>query len=172
MTRAFLDLGQRGLKVRSRALTNTLYARLFLCDLFIHGIGGGKYDEVTDDMIRRYYGIEPPEYLVLSATSLAAAALSRPAGRLPPTPPGRRRSVLQPAAPPAGRSPVAFRIGNLVTFRDATSADAALTSAGPARAFRQLRAVSDELRGALAGKWRRGNGDWPSATPRCGRMPF
>jgi hypothetical protein len=70
MVRAFLDLGRQALKVRSRALTNTMYARLFLCDLFIHGIGGGKYDEVTDAIIRRYYGIEPPAYLVLSATLL------------------------------------------------------------------------------------------------------
>jgi hypothetical protein len=70
MVRAFLDLGKRDLKVRSRALTNTMYARLFLCDLFIHGIGGGKYDEVTDAIIRRYYHVEPPAYLVLSATLL------------------------------------------------------------------------------------------------------
>jgi hypothetical protein len=70
MVRAFLDLGKQGLKVRSRGLTNTMYARLFLCDLFIHGIGGGKYDEVTDAIIRRYYGIEPPAYVVLSATLL------------------------------------------------------------------------------------------------------
>jgi hypothetical protein len=67
---AIHDLGKRGFKVRSRALTNTLYARLFLCDLFIHGIGGGKYDEVTDAIIRRYYGIEPPAFLILSATLL------------------------------------------------------------------------------------------------------
>jgi hypothetical protein len=70
MVRAFLDLGRQGFKVRSRALTNTMYARLFLCDLFVHGIGGGKYDEVTDAIIRRYYGAEPPGYLVLSATLL------------------------------------------------------------------------------------------------------
>jgi hypothetical protein len=70
MVRAYLDLEKQALKVRSRALTNTLYARLFLCDLFIHGIGGGKYDEVTDAIIRRYYDVEPPAYLVLSATLL------------------------------------------------------------------------------------------------------
>ena len=61
---------RRGMKVRSRALTNTLFARLFLSDLFIHGIGGGKYDELTDDLIRRFYGVEPPEFLILSATRL------------------------------------------------------------------------------------------------------
>jgi hypothetical protein len=57
-----------GIKIRSRALTTTLYARVFLADLFIHGIGGGKYDELTDELIRRFYGCEPPGYLVLSAT--------------------------------------------------------------------------------------------------------
>ena len=57
-----------GWKLRPRALTLTLYSRLALADLFIHGIGGGKYDEVTDEIIRRYFGIEPPEYAVVSAT--------------------------------------------------------------------------------------------------------
>jgi hypothetical protein len=70
MVRAWQDLEQRGLKVRSRALTNTLFARLFVADLFIHGIGGGKYDELTDDIVRRYYQCEPPGYMVLSATLL------------------------------------------------------------------------------------------------------
>jgi len=54
--------------LRPRALTLTLFARLCLGDFFIHGIGGGKYDEVTDAIIRDYFGIEPPEYQVLSAT--------------------------------------------------------------------------------------------------------
>jgi hypothetical protein len=61
---------QEGFKIRSRALSNTLFARLFLADLFVHGIGGGKYDELTDDIIRRFYGIEPPAYMVLTATRL------------------------------------------------------------------------------------------------------
>jgi hypothetical protein len=63
-----LEVG--GFLVRSRALTNTLFARLFLADLFIHGIGGGKYDELTDEIMRRFYDIEPPQYLVFSATRL------------------------------------------------------------------------------------------------------
>jgi hypothetical protein len=56
--------------LRPRALTLTLFARLCLGDFFIHGIGGGKYDEVTDQIIRAYFGIEPPSFLVLSATLL------------------------------------------------------------------------------------------------------
>ena len=54
--------------MRPRALTLTLFARLCLGDFFIHGIGGGKYDEVTDAIIRDYFRIEPPAYQVLSAT--------------------------------------------------------------------------------------------------------
>jgi hypothetical protein len=67
---AWVERERLGLKVRSRALTNTIYARLFLGDLFVHGIGGGKYDELTDELIRRFYGWEPPAFLVLSATRL------------------------------------------------------------------------------------------------------
>ncbi len=55
-------------RLRPRALTLTLFARVCLGDFFIHGIGGGKYDEVTDAIIRDYFGVEPPAYQVLSAT--------------------------------------------------------------------------------------------------------
>ncbi len=58
----------RGIKVRPRALITTMYARLVLSDLFIHGIGGAKYDELTDLIIRRFFGIEPPAYLTATAT--------------------------------------------------------------------------------------------------------
>jgi len=62
------DLPRRGIKLRSRALITTLFARLLLSDLFLHGIGGAKYDQLTDEIIRRFFGLEPPDYLVLSAT--------------------------------------------------------------------------------------------------------
>jgi len=55
-------------KIRPRALITTMYARLVLSDLFIHGIGGAKYDEVTDAIIRRFFGIEPPGYVTATAT--------------------------------------------------------------------------------------------------------
>ncbi len=63
-------LEKQGFKVRTRALTTTLFARLIAGDLFIHGIGGGKYDELTDEIIRRYFAIEPPAFVVLSGTLL------------------------------------------------------------------------------------------------------
>jgi hypothetical protein len=67
---AWQAMQHSGLKVRSRALTTTLFSRLLLADLFLHGIGGGRYDELTDELIRRFFGIEPPAFLVLSATRL------------------------------------------------------------------------------------------------------
>lgn len=57
-----------GVKLRTRALATTLFTRLYLADLFLHGIGGGLYDEVTDVVIHEFFGIEPPPYAVLSAT--------------------------------------------------------------------------------------------------------
>ena len=55
-------------RIRPRALITTMYARLVLSDLFIHGIGGAKYDEVTDAIIRRFFGIEPPGFVTATAT--------------------------------------------------------------------------------------------------------
>ncbi len=65
---AWRGLEASGYKIRSRALTTTLFARLMLADLFVHGIGGGKYDELTDELIRRFFGLEPPAFVVLSGT--------------------------------------------------------------------------------------------------------
>ncbi|MCI0379474.1 MAG: hypothetical protein L0215_17840 [Gemmataceae bacterium] len=67
---AFRDLEKQGCKVRTRALTTTLFARLLLADLFVHGIGGGKYDELTDRLFRDFFGMSPPAYLILSGTLL------------------------------------------------------------------------------------------------------
>ena len=46
----------------------TLWARLALGDLFIHGIGGAKYDRVTDLLIERFFGLAAPGFMVVSAT--------------------------------------------------------------------------------------------------------
>lgn len=55
---------------RPRALTLTTWARLLLADVFVHGIGGAKYDRITDRLIKRYFGIEPPAMACVSATLL------------------------------------------------------------------------------------------------------
>lgn len=57
-----------GIKIRSRALATTLYCRHFLADLFLHGIGGAKYDQVTDDLSQQFFGFAPPSHATLTAT--------------------------------------------------------------------------------------------------------
>jgi hypothetical protein len=65
---AFLLERFPGLRFRPRALTLTLWARLLLADLFIHGIGGAKYDRITDRLIKSYFGWDPPAMACVSAT--------------------------------------------------------------------------------------------------------
>jgi hypothetical protein len=62
------QLEEAEIRLRPRALITTMFARLVLSDLFIHGIGGAKYDQVTDAIIQRFFGIEPPLFQVISAT--------------------------------------------------------------------------------------------------------
>ena len=47
-----------------------MFARLFLSDLFIHGIGGAKYDQLTDAIVQRFFGIETPEFIVATYTAM------------------------------------------------------------------------------------------------------
>ena len=55
-------------KLRPRALVTTMFARLILSDLFLHGIGGGKYDQMADRIIAGFFGVKPPAFQVVSAT--------------------------------------------------------------------------------------------------------
>ena len=64
------EWSQRGVAIRPRALTTTMFARLLLSDLFIHGIGGANYDRLTDEIIRRFFGFSPPDFLTVSGTML------------------------------------------------------------------------------------------------------
>lgn len=54
--------------IAPKALALTLFTRMLACDLFIHGVGGGRYDQVTDGVARRFYGVEPPRFVVASMT--------------------------------------------------------------------------------------------------------
>ncbi|MGV8082917.1 MAG: hypothetical protein AB2L09_04685 [Coriobacteriia bacterium] len=57
-----------GWQLAPKALALTLFARVFCCDLFVHGTGGGRYDAVTDGVCRRYFGAEPPAFAVTTLT--------------------------------------------------------------------------------------------------------
>ena len=54
--------------LRPRALSLTTWARLLGCDVFIHGIGGAKYDRITDRLVQRYFGVDLPGMICVSAT--------------------------------------------------------------------------------------------------------
>ncbi|MGB7161375.1 MAG: hypothetical protein WBD40_25175 [Tepidisphaeraceae bacterium] len=64
-------------RLAPRALMLTLFLRLVVADQFIHGIGGGRYDQVTDLLIARHFGIEPPTFVVTTATLYFPGAVSR-----------------------------------------------------------------------------------------------
>ncbi|MDQ7858427.1 MAG: hypothetical protein QN174_09645 [Armatimonadota bacterium] len=60
--------GFAALPLRPRALTLTAFVRLVVADLFIHGVGGGRYDRATDAIIREWLGLAPPAYVAVTAT--------------------------------------------------------------------------------------------------------
>ena len=62
------ELERTGWRLRPRALALSAFARLFIADLFIHGIGGMKYEEVTDGYVRELFALEPPPICCVSAT--------------------------------------------------------------------------------------------------------
>jgi hypothetical protein len=67
VVRAWRGLEGQGLKVRGRA-HNTLFARVFLADVFIRH--RGSKIRVDRRAMSRFYDVRPPDYLVLSATRL------------------------------------------------------------------------------------------------------
>jgi hypothetical protein len=158
LVRAWQGLEQRGFKVRSRALTNTLFARLFLVDLFIHGIGGGKYDELTDEIARRFYGCEPPRFLILSATLLL------PLPTFPVRPAERQHLARelrdlyynpQRHLDPEGASTASH--GGSFTFKLAAEKQAWIARKpvdknAHRKRFQALRALTEQLRGHVAGR--------------------
>ncbi len=78
-----LELASQGIKLRTRALSTTLFARLVLSDLFLHGIGGAKYDQVTDQIVRQFFGFEPPELAAVSATLRLPLDATSPSAAMP-----------------------------------------------------------------------------------------
>lgn len=51
-----------------KAVTLTMFMRLFLADFFIHGKGGGRYEEVSEHIIKEFFQMEAAPYEVASAT--------------------------------------------------------------------------------------------------------
>lgn len=71
----------KGIKIRTRALLTTWYTRAILCDRFIHGIGGAHYDRLTDEIVRRYWGVELPPFTTATATVRLPVASAAPTAK-------------------------------------------------------------------------------------------
>lgn len=61
-------LRERQLRLSPRALMLTSIIRLLTADVFVHGIGGGQYDQVADALISRHFAMDPPRFAVTTAT--------------------------------------------------------------------------------------------------------
>lgn len=63
-----MQASQEGLCLRTRALTTTMYCRAVLSHAFLHGIGGAIYDQLTDEIACRFFGVRLPQFQIASAT--------------------------------------------------------------------------------------------------------
>jgi hypothetical protein len=45
-----------------------MFARLLIGDLFVHGIGGAKYDELGDTILHHFFELPPPGFLTATMT--------------------------------------------------------------------------------------------------------
>lgn len=61
-----LDLEK--IEIFPRAVTLTLFLRLYKLDFLIHGIGGGNYEWIQDRIIERFFERKPPAYIIASGT--------------------------------------------------------------------------------------------------------
>lgn len=61
-------LRRHNLRLSPRALMLTTFLRLLVADNFVHGIGGGRYDQVTDRLIAGHFRLPPPKFAVSTAT--------------------------------------------------------------------------------------------------------
>ncbi len=65
---ALSRMEEHALRLRPRAVVTTLVSRLLVADVFVHGIGGAAYDQLTDAIVRRLTGCDPPRHAVVSGT--------------------------------------------------------------------------------------------------------
>ncbi|MCX8000705.1 MAG: hypothetical protein N3A69_17450, partial [Leptospiraceae bacterium] len=51
-----------------RAVTLTLFLRIFLCDFFIHGMGGARYEQICEQIAKNFFQVEACPYRIATAT--------------------------------------------------------------------------------------------------------
>lgn len=65
-------LGRVGAALRPRALTLTMFTRRALADVFLHGVGGARYERLGDEIAARFFGTAPAPWAVASASLCVA----------------------------------------------------------------------------------------------------
>ena len=65
---ALSRMEEHALRLRPRAVVTTLVSRLLVADVFVHGIGGAAYDQLTDAIVQRLTGCDPPRHAIVSGT--------------------------------------------------------------------------------------------------------
>jgi|SRR5579859_1817876 len=62
------ELSTLPITIWPKALPQTLFCRLYLCDYFVHGVGGGNYEEVNDLFFEKVFKSKPPAFGTATAT--------------------------------------------------------------------------------------------------------
>jgi hypothetical protein len=62
-------LSQKGYSIRPKAVLLTCFLRLYLCDWFIHGIGGTRYEAISGYLLKHYWEVDGLSYGTASLTS-------------------------------------------------------------------------------------------------------
>ena len=65
---ALNDLLFRKIQLIPRGALITSFLRLLFADLFVHGTGGGNYDQFTDRFIETWWNVQPPPFVVATAS--------------------------------------------------------------------------------------------------------
>jgi hypothetical protein len=141
-----------------------------LSDLFLHGIGGGKYDELTDGLIRQVFGLQPPAFVVLSATRW----LPIPAALLPQQPTTHSIEHLLRLARGLTWAPERYlSIEQRATLKDIVQRKSELIDWRPhsrkerRQRFRLLRQVNERLRPAVGHRQALVRRDLVAAQQQC-----
>ena len=61
-------VGLDDVEIRPKALALTAFKRICIVDFFIHGVGGARYDRVTDAVLQDFFNLTPPSYAVVTST--------------------------------------------------------------------------------------------------------
>ncbi len=65
------------LELRPKAISLTLFIRVFFADWFVHGIGAAGYESITDRIIENYFAIPRLDFGVATATMLLSEESSK-----------------------------------------------------------------------------------------------